>query len=191
MKAAMMLAVLAVSFGCDNPPATDNAAASNKPAASAVPTAQAPATPVVPKADSEKTVVDVAVGSKDHTTLVAALKAGDLVETLNSPGGVYTVFAPTNAAFDKLPKGTVDNLLKPENKDELRRVLQHHAAVPILQIKDMKDGQTLAMADGTKVTFHVKDGKVMVNDANIVATIPAANGIVHVVDAVIVPSPKP
>ncbi len=190
MKAAMMLALLAVTLGCDNPtPATD-IAASNKPAASAVPTAQAPASPATPKADSEKTVVDVAVGSKDHTTLVAALKAGDLVDTLNSPGGVYTVFAPTNAAFDKLPKGTVDNLLKPENKDELRRVLQHHAAVPIMQIKDMKDGQTLAMADGTKVTFHVKDGKVMVNDANIVATIPAANGIVHVVDAVIVPPPK-
>lgn len=190
MKTAAMLALLAVSFGCDNPPATDNAIASNKPAASAVPTAQAAVAPAAPKADSEKTVVDVAVGSKDHTTLVAALKAGDLVETLGSPGGVYTVFAPTNAAFDKLPKGTVDDLLKPANKDELRRVLQHHAAVPILQLKDMKDGQTLAMADGTKVTLHVKDGKVMVNDAHIVATIPAANGIVHVVDAVLVPPPK-
>ncbi|MGZ3421101.1 MAG: fasciclin domain-containing protein [Polyangiales bacterium] len=142
-------------------------------------------------ATSEKagnTVVDVAVGSKDHTTLVAALKAADLVVSLASPGGVYTVFAPTNAAFDKLPKGTVEALLKPEKKGDLTAILKHHAAVPALQLKDMRDGETLSMADGTKVTFHVKDGKVMVNDVNVVATIQASNGVVHVVDGILLPS---
>jgi uncharacterized surface protein with fasciclin (FAS1) repeats len=128
------------------------------------------------------------MGSKDHSTLVAALKAADLVVSLASPGGVYTVFAPTNEAFDKLPKGTVETLLKPEKKSELVAVLKHHAAVPALQLKDMREGETLAMADGTKVTFHVKDGKVMVNDVNIVATIPASNGIVHVIDGILLPA---
>ena len=146
-------------------------------------TTSAPKAPAVAKKDSEKTVVDVAVGSPDHTTLVAAVKAADLVDVLASPGGVYTVFAPTNAAFDKLPKGTVEGLLKPEKQAELKAIVQHHAAVPILQQKDMHDGQTLAMSDGTKVTFHVKDGKVMVDDANIIAAIPAMNGMVYVVDA--------
>ncbi len=109
---------------------------------------------------------------------------------LASPGGAYTVFAPTNAAFDKLPKGTVEGLLKPEKKPDLRAILQHHAAVPVKQIKDLHDGETMSMADGTKVTFHVKDGKVMVDDANIIGTVQTSNGVIHVVDAVILPKAK-
>jgi uncharacterized surface protein with fasciclin (FAS1) repeats len=147
----------------------------------------AAAAAVEPHAKAGNTVVDVAVGSKDHTTLVAALKAADLVVSLASPGGVYTVFAPTNGAFDKLPKGTVEDLLKPEKKGALTAILKHHAAVPALQLKDMRDGESLSMADGKKVTFHVKDGKVMIGDATIVATIQASNGVVHVVDGVILP----
>ena len=143
---------------------------------------------VNPYGKGGNTVVDVALGSKDHTTLVAALKAADLVVSLASPGGVYTIFAPVNAAFDALPKGTVENLLKPEKKAELTAILKHHAAVPALQLKDMRDGETLSMADGTKVTFHVKDGKVSVNNVNIIASIPASNGIVHVVDGILLPS---
>jgi len=121
---------------------------------------------------------------------VAAVKAADLVVSLSSPGGVYTVFAPTNAAFDALPKGTVDNLLKPENKEALQAVLKHHACVPIIPTTVMTDGQVIPMADGGKVTIHVQDGKYKVENANIVASIKAMNGVVHVVDAVLVPPPK-
>lgn len=177
MKTQIAIVVLATLFGCNDsaPPAAATEAPARTAAARATPepTAAKVEAPVVPKKDSEKTVVDVAVGSPDHTTLVAAVKAADLVDLLASPGGVYTVFAPTNAAFDKLPKGTVESLLKPEKKAELRTIIQHHAAVPILQMKDMRDGESLAMSDGTKVTFHVKDGKVMVDDAHILASIPA------------------
>ena len=181
MKTILAVTVAAVVLaGCEkNAPAPETA---SEPVASAAP---APAKPL-----GIKTVVDVAVGSPDHTTLVTALKAADLVGTLASPGGVYTVFAPTNAAFDKLPKGTVEGLLAPAKKADLTAILKHHAAVPMLQKGDLKDGATLSMADGTTVTFHVKDGKTMVNDATIVASFPAANGIVHVIDTVLVPTPK-
>lgn len=183
MKTILAVTVaFVVLAGCDkNAPA---------PEAAGEPAAVASAAPAAPKAPGIKTVVDVAVGSPDHTTLVAALKAADLVGSLSSPGGVYTVFAPTNAAFDKLPKGTVEGLLAPAKKADLTAILKHHAAVPMLQKGDMKDGATLSMADGTTVTFHVKDGKTMVNDATIIASFPAANGIVHVVDSVILPTPK-
>lgn len=183
MKPFLFALAAVVCLGCDKGAAPAETA--NEPAAtpSVAPTAAA-------KPSGIKTVVDVAVGSPDHTTLVAALKAADLVTSLASPGGVYTVFAPTNAAFDKLPKGTVEGLLKPEKKADLTAILKHHAAVPMLQKGDMKDGATLSMADGTTVTFHVKDGKTMVNDATIVASYPAANGIVHVIDTVLVPTPK-
>jgi uncharacterized surface protein with fasciclin (FAS1) repeats len=177
---------LAVLAACDSP--SGGKAAAESPAASPPLVAAAAAPAERPKGSN--TVVDVALGSPDHTTLVAALKAGDLVEALDSPGGVYTIFAPTNAAFAKLPKGTVEDLLKPEKKADLRRVLQHHAAVPSLQVKDMHDGQSLAMSDGTKVTFHVKGGKVSVDDANIVGSVTASNGVVHVVDTVILPPAK-
>jgi uncharacterized surface protein with fasciclin (FAS1) repeats len=187
----IMVVALAAILGCEDKPAggTPGAASGAASATAAAETAKVEA-PRAPRPDNQKTVVDVALGSKDHTTLVTALKAADLVESLDSPGGVYTVFAPTNAAFDKLPAGTVAGLLKPEKKDDLKNILQHHAGVPIMQLKDMKDGQTMAMADGTKVTFHVKDGKYMVNDANIVASVNAMNGIVHVIDGVLLPPAK-
>ncbi len=160
-------------------------------AAPAVPQAVvAQAVPAAPSQPDIKTAWTVALGSPDHTTLVAAVKAADLVEVLASPGGVYTVFAPTNAAFDKLPKGTVDDLLKPEKKPDLRKVLQHHVGIPVMATREMKEGGTLQMADGAKVTFHVKDGKVTVEGANILASIPTANGIVYVVDAVLLPASK-
>ena len=129
-------------------------------------------------------IVSIAVGSKDHSTLVTALKAADYVDSVATPGP-FTVFAPTNAAFDKLPKGTVEGLLKPESRDALTNVLKYHVAVSVYQLKDFKDGQKMAMANGKYVTFHVKDGKVQINDANIVASIPASNGIVHVIDGVL------
>lgn len=146
--------------------------------------------PAAPKLDKDKTVLDVALGSPDHTTLVAAVKATDLAHALGSPGGVYTVFAPTNAAFDKLPAGTLDELLKPEKKADLKKIVQHHAAVPVMDIPDLKDGQVIPMSDGTTVTIHVADGKVKVDDANVVGTVHALNGVVHVIDAVLLPPAK-
>lgn len=131
-------------------------------------------------------IVSIAVGSKDHTTLVTALKAADYVTSIANPGPL-TVFAPTNAAFDKLPKGTVEGLLQPDKQDALKEILKYHATTSVYEAGDFKDGQKLAMANGAKVTIGVKDGKVTVNDAMVLASIRASNGIVHVVDGVLLP----
>jgi uncharacterized surface protein with fasciclin (FAS1) repeats len=183
----ILVACIALS-ACANEssPGGGTPAASATAAAATPPVAAAPATA---KSDA-KTALDVALASPDHTTLVTAVKAADLVEVLGSPGGVYTVFAPTNEAFDKLPKGTVEALLKPEKQAELRKILQHHVGIPVIATKDMKDGDGIQMADGGKVVVHVKNGKVTVEGANILASIPASNGIVHVVDAVLLPAAK-
>ncbi|MCC6837731.1 MAG: fasciclin domain-containing protein [Bacteroidia bacterium] len=136
--------------------------------------------------ESQKDVVKIAVGSKDHTTLVAAVKAGELVDILSN-AGPFTVFAPTNAAFDKLPKGTVEELLKPEKKDDLQNILQYHVTVSTYQVENLRDGQTLGMVNGSNATITVKDGKASINGVNIVASVKASNGIVHVIDGVLLP----
>lgn len=133
---------------------------------------------------SQKDVVKVAAGSPDHTTLVTAVKAAELVDVLSN-AGPFTVFAPTNAAFDKLPAGTVEDLLKPEKKEALADILQYHVAVAVYKTEMLQDGQVIPMANDGKVTIGVKDGKYTVNGANIVASVPASNGIVHVIDAVL------
>jgi uncharacterized surface protein with fasciclin (FAS1) repeats len=173
-----------LALACQAAPAAEPppAAAAPAPAPAAAP---APAEQSIPPLDPNN-IVSIAVGSKDHTTLVAALKAADYVGAVANPGPL-TVFAPTNAAFDKLPAGTVENLLKPEQIDALKDVLKYHATTSAYKTTDLKDGQTLGMANGKKVTIHITDGKVMVNDANIVASVPASNGIVHIVDAVLLP----
>lgn len=135
---------------------------------------------------SQKNVVGVAVGSADHTTLVAAVKAAELVDALSN-AGPFTVFAPTNAAFDALPAGTVDGLLKPEKKADLQTVLQYHVFVGVLRPEQLRNGQTIDMVDGGKTKVAVADGKITVNGANIVASVPASNGIVHVIDKVLLP----
>jgi uncharacterized surface protein with fasciclin (FAS1) repeats len=135
---------------------------------------------------NENNIVSIAVGSKDHTTLVAAIKAADYVTSV-AASGPLTVFAPTNAAFDALPEGTVETLVKPENVAALRNILQYHVTTSALQLEWFKDGQTVSMANGKRTTMNVKDGKVTVNGANILATIPAENGIVYVIDAVLLP----
>ncbi len=148
---------------------------------------------------AQKTVVDVAVGSKNHTTLVAAVTAADLVATLQS-AGPFTVFAPVNAAFDKLPAGTVPTLLKPENKALLTKVLTYHvvagnidAAAVVKAIKDGNGKAVLTTVSGGKLTASVVDGKVILTDENggtatVTATdLKAGNGIVHVIDGVVLP----
>lgn len=140
--------------------------------------------------DSEKDVVKVAVGSKDHTTLVAALKQADLVTSLSN-AGPFTVFAPTNDAFNKLPAGTVDGLMKDEKKSDLQNILQYHVTLSAIKAESFADGQTLGMVNGDNVTVTIKDGKPVLNGtAHIIASIPASNGIVHVIDAVLLPPAK-
>jgi uncharacterized surface protein with fasciclin (FAS1) repeats len=132
-------------------------------------------------------IVDVAAASKDHSTLVTAVKAADLVMSLKN-AGPFTVFAPTNAAFDKLPKGTVDGLLKPEKKDDLANILKYHVTTSALETRWLKDGEKLGMANGGKADIRVsKDGKITINGANVVAQVRATNGMVMVIDQVLLP----
>lgn len=139
--------------------------------------------------ESGKDIVKIAVGSKDHSTLVAALQAASYVDVLSN-AGPFTVFAPTNAAFEKLPKSTLDDLLKPENKNKLRAILEYHVYVGVLKDALLGDGMTYGMASGENVTIGNKDGKITVNGANVIASIPATNGIIHVVDAVLIAPAK-
>ncbi len=139
---------------------------------------------------SQKDVVKVAMGSKDHTTLVAAVKQAELVTALSN-AGPFTVFAPVNAAFDKLPAGTVDALMKDDKKADLQNILQYHVAVGVMKKESFTDGQVIGMVNGDNVTVSVKDGKVMLNNsATIVASVPASNGIIHVIDGVLLPPAK-
>ncbi|MCC7400338.1 MAG: fasciclin domain-containing protein [Chitinophagaceae bacterium] len=139
---------------------------------------------------SQPNVVQVAIGSKDHTTLVEAVKAADLVTSLSN-AGPFTVFAPTNAAFDKLPKGTVEDLLKPAKKNDLINVLQYHVYVGVLKEDQLRDGMLLGMVNGDNIKITMENGKPVINGkAHIVASVPASNGIVHVIDDVLLPPAK-
>ena len=137
--------------------------------------------------ESAKNIVQVASGSADHTTLVAAVKAGELVDVLSN-AGPFTVFAPTNAAFDKLPEGTVEGLLKPEKLEALQDILQYHVIVGVMQTDALQDGQVIGMVNGGNIQVSKKDGKILINGvASVIASIPTSNGVIHVVDAVLLP----
>lgn len=140
---------------------------------------------------SQKDVVKVAVGSKDHTTLVAALQQAELVTALSN-AGPFTVFAPTNDAFNKLPAGTVEGLMKNDKKSDLQDILQYHVTTSALSTDMLANIQTLGMVNGGSVTVNVKDGKVSLNGdaATIIASVRASNGWVHVIDAVLLPVTK-
>nr|WP_231564689.1 fasciclin domain-containing protein [Paracoccus halophilus] len=136
--------------------------------------------------DATTDIVDTAVAAGDFTTLVAAVQAAGLVETLKGEGP-FTVFAPTDAAFSALPEGTVDTLLKPESKDQLVAILTYHVVPGKVMSTDITAGMTAATVQGGEVTFTLEDG-VRVNDANVVtADIMASNGVIHVIDKVIMP----
>jgi uncharacterized surface protein with fasciclin (FAS1) repeats len=143
----------------------------------------------VQDSDSQVDVVKIAVGSADHTTLVTALKTAEYVDALSN-AGPFTVFAPTNAAFDKLPAGTVENLLKPENKDALRNILEYHVFVGVLTENMIQDGMTLNQVNLDNVTLNKKDGKITVNGANVLGSARGSNGIVYIIDAVLLPPEK-
>jgi uncharacterized surface protein with fasciclin (FAS1) repeats len=134
----------------------------------------------------KKDIVDIAAGNDSFSTLVAAVKAAGLVGTLRGDGP-FTVFAPTNAAFAALPDGTVENLLKPENKDQLVAVLTYHVVPGKVMSGDLSDGMTAATVQGGEVTIGTEGG-VTVDGANVVqADIEARNGVIHVIDGVILP----
>ena len=187
MKEIMKLLILATflvnSSSCNTSSTTEQSqAAGNNPATGGIEN--------VNDSVSQKDVVKVAVGSKDHTTLVAALKQADLVTALAN-AGPFTVFAPTNAAFDALPKGTLDDLMKPEKKEDLRNILQYHVTLASQKAESFQDGQTLGMVNGDNITVSVKDGQVTLNNkVHIVASVPASNGIVHIIDGVLLPPSK-
>lgn len=137
----------------------------------------------------EKNIVDIAVSDGRFNTLVEALKAADLVDTLKGKGP-FTVFAPTDDAFKKLPAGTLESLLKPENKDTLKDILLYHVAKGNLTSKDLSklDGKELDLANGKKVKVSVKNGEVFLNGSKvIIKDIKAGNGTIHVIDTVLQP----
>jgi uncharacterized surface protein with fasciclin (FAS1) repeats len=140
-----------------------------------------------------KNIIQNAVNSKDHTTLVTAVKAAGLVETLEGKGP-FTVFAPTNAAFGKLPAGTVDTLGKPENKATLTKILTYHVVPGKFDASDLTDGKKLKTAEGEELTVKKADGKVMIVDAKggssivTISNVHQSNGVIHVVDTVLMPA---
>ena len=134
-----------------------------------------------------KNIVENAVGSSDHTTLVAAVTQAGLAETLSGTGP-FTVFAPTNAAFGAVPKATLDNLMKPEMKADLTKILTYHVVPGALKAADLSDGQELTTVQGQKLKVSVKDGKVMIDGATVtIADVISSNGVTHVIDAVLMP----
>lgn len=138
-------------------------------------------------ADGHKVdIVDTAVAAGDFTTLVAAVQAAGLVETLKGEGP-FTVFAPTDAAFAALPEGTVEGLLKPENKDQLVGILTYHVVPGAVKSTDLTEGMSAATVQGAPVTFSLEGG-AMINGAKVTAAdIEASNGVIHVIDTVIMP----
>jgi uncharacterized surface protein with fasciclin (FAS1) repeats len=140
-----------------------------------------------------RNIVENAVNSKDHTTLVAAVKAAGLVDTLQGKGP-FTVFAPTNAAFGKLPAGTVETLVKPESKATLTKILTYHVVPGKLEASSLTDGKKLKTAEGEELTVKLKDGKVWIVDAKggtsmvTISNVNQSNGVIHVVDTVLMPA---
>ena len=136
----------------------------------------------------KKDIVDVAASNSDFSTLVAAVKAAGLVDTLKGPGP-FTVFAPTNEAFAKLPEGTVEALLKPENKDKLVSILTYHVVPGKVYAKQVIAMSQAKTVEGSKIAINARDGIVSVDNANVVKTdIKARNGVIHVIDTVILPT---
>jgi len=134
-----------------------------------------------------KDIVDLAAGNENLSTLVAAVKAGGLVETLKSDGP-FTVFAPTNEAFAALPEGTLEMLLMPENKDKLVAILTYHVVAGKVMSSDLSNGQKAATVQGESVMVDISYGNVKISGAKVVAAdVAASNGVVHVIDKVILP----
>ena len=175
----LLLAVLVTAFGCKQTEAEQTEVVAES---STEMTGQSG----VVDETSRPNVVQTAVGSKDHTTLVTGIKAAELVDALSN-AGPFTVFAPTNAAFDKLPAGTVEGLLEPEKKEDLKSILEYHTYVGVLKTDYMQDGQEFEMVAPHKVKITKQGDKTFVNGSEILASIETSNGIIHVIGDVLMP----
>ena len=150
-------------------------------------TSSTPAPAPSKDAAAGKDIVDTAVSAGQFKTLAAALKAAGLVDTLKGEGP-FTVFAPTDDAFAKLPKGTVEDLLKPENKEKLKAILTYHVAPARAMSSDLKDGQAVKTVNGKEITVKIDGGKVMAGNAQVIMPdVAASNGVIHVIDTVLMP----
>lgn len=178
MRIAIHLILVALLLGCGTAPepTQDN-------------TAPAAGQSAVQDDVSQKNIVKVAAGSPDHTTLVKAVQAAGLVDALSN-AGPFTVFAPVDAAFSALPAGTLEALLKPENKDQLKTVLYHHVTTSALAVESLRDGQSLGMVDGSPATITRSGDDVSIDGHRILGSVKASNGMVHVIDAVLLPLAK-
>lgn len=134
-------------------------------------------------------ILKIAIGSSDHSTLVTAVQAAELENVLVNAGPL-TVFAPTNEAFNNLPKGTVEDLLKPENKNALANIIKYHATPGNLSVDFLKKFKKLGQSNNQDVSVEIVDGQVFVGGAKIIGSVPASNGIVHVIDKVLLPPSK-
>ena len=175
--------LLVFFVGCKNEAKTGTANTSSTPTTSE---AKEQGQAFIEDDGSTPNVLNIAIGSPDHTTLVAAVQAADLENALVNAGPLM-VFAPTNAAFDALPAGTVDDLLKPENKDALANILKYHVTPGNYSKELIMKFKKLGQANDQSVAIEVKDGEVYVGGAKIIASVKAGNGIVHVVDKVMLP----
>jgi uncharacterized surface protein with fasciclin (FAS1) repeats len=181
IRLAVVPAALLIMAGCGGTEETPDAMAATEAQMAPAAAEPAPAAPVAPG-----TIVDVAVATPDLSTLVAAVQAGDLAGTLAGPGP-FTVFAPVNAAFEALPDGTVETLLQPANRDQLRSVLTYHVVPGRILSSDLTDGAKVTTVEGTELTISLAGG-AKVNDATVVAAdVEASNGVVHLIDAVLMP----
>ncbi|KEO73917.1 fasciclin domain-containing protein [Anditalea andensis] len=182
LSIAAAFATAGILMACD---ATTTSSTEDTTADSSYVAEETEVTPAESEAD--ETVVDIAIGSADHTTLVAALSSAELVETLKG-NGPFTIFAPTNTAFEQLPAGTVDNLVKPENKEKLTDILSYHVVSGEVKAADLSDGQVIQTINGKNLTVSIKDGTVSINGAKVTAAdLDGSNGVVHVIDSVLMP----
>jgi uncharacterized surface protein with fasciclin (FAS1) repeats len=180
-RSILVLLVLAAA-SCSS---RDEVTTSTEPAAEA--SAQPAGQSGVQDDESSPNVVQIAAGSKDHTTLVKAVQAAGLVDALSN-AGPFTVFAPVNEAFAKLPAGTVEGLLAPDKKDDLKNILEYHVSVGVYKAESLRDNQNLGQVNGGNVVVKMVNGVAMLNGkAKILASIPASNGIIHVIDEVLLP----
>ena len=203
LMVALATSLTLASCGNEKPATTETATTTVNPASSAAAMAGDSARMAKPEGvmvdgvamTADKNIVANAMGAKSVSTLVAAVKQAGLVETLSGPGP-FTVFAPTNAAFDKLPKGAVEGLMKPESKAKLAGVLTYHVIPGRLVAADLKDGQELTTVNGEKLKVTVKDGKVMIGNGKDapatvqIADVISSNGVTHIIDTVILPVGK-
>lgn len=136
--------------------------------------------------ESQKNVVQTAMASPDHKTLVTALKAAGYVDALTN-AGPFTVFAPNDAAFARLPPGTVEELVKPENKSKLRDILEYHVYVGVIRENMIQHNMTLNQVNSKNVTLTKGESGIEVNGAKVLAVVPTSNGIIYVIDAVLMP----